>query len=195
MPITTKFDVEKKEAVTFDPLPEDVYQVELLDITSEERATYDTKNKPKSEQEKETILKFQFTLLEGKDGEDELRGRNLWMNFVPTYLYDGKNGKNKLYQITEALLGHSLTLEEEACLDSDAINKLIGKQCRVMSKQKKDGDKVFDNIAQYLKATSQLDPLTAEEKENAKVKPKEQTDEAPEITEDDGSVPEEEIDI
>lgn len=166
--------IEKREATVYLPLPEDIYTVELLDINSEKRPTYDTRNKPKEEQIMETIFMFQFTLLEGldkKEGKD-LRGRNIWENFVPAYLYEGKKGKNKLYQITEALLGHDLSQEEEATLDQDRINDLIGSQCRVINKQVKKDDKIWDRIVQYLPANESKEPLNDEEREQAKVKVK-----------------------
>lgn len=166
--------VEKKEAGNFEPLPENIYQVELLDITSEQRATYDTRNKPEKEKIMETVMSFQFTLLNGKDKGESLRGRNVWANFIPTFLYiSTKKGKNKLYQIVEALLGRELTLEEEAGgIDGSFLNALIGKQCRVGTKHKKTGEKVFDNIETFYKADDELTPLTEEEREKAKVKSK-----------------------
>lgn len=168
--------IEKREAIIYSPLPEDIYTVELLDINSEERATYDTRNNPKMEQIMEKVLMFQFTLLEGldkKEGKD-LRGRNLWENFVPAYLYEGRKGKNKLYQIIEALLGHDLTQEEEATLDQDMMNKLIGSQCRVINKQVKKDDKIWDRIVQYLPVDDEKESLNNEEKELARVKVKDE---------------------
>jgi hypothetical protein len=159
--------VTKKEGQEYDLLAEDMYQVELLDVNSEERPTYDTRLNPKENQLFETVLNFDFVLLEG-----EARGRHVWMNFVPTYLYiSKKNGKNKLYQIVESLLTRELTQEEFMVIDSDAsqfLNGLIGKQCRVMVKHKQSGDKTFANIAQLLPAKTQLEALTVEEKTKGK---------------------------
>lgn len=173
--LDTNLTVEKRETQDFKPLPENIYQVELFDISSDKRPTYDTRLKPEEEQELEIILKFQFTLLSGKDGEQDLRGRNVWANFVPTYLYiSNKNGKNALYRIIEALLGREITIEEEAGgIDGTFLNNLVGKQCRIGTNHKKSGEKVFDNIETYYPAEAELQPLTSEEKENAKVKEKE----------------------
>lgn len=174
MPIVDEIKIEKKEKAEFNPLPENIYQVELLDITSEQRPTYDTRNKPEDERIMEKVLKFQFTLLAGKDTDGSpLRGRNVWENFVPVYLYEGKNGKNKLYQITEALLGHFLTQKEEMEMDTNFLNGLIGSQCRIGIKNKKSGDKVYSNIDTYYAIEQEMKPLTDEEKEKATVKPKE----------------------
>lgn len=176
--ITNKFKVEKKEKMDYPPIPKDVYPVELLDITEKERPTYKTKFMPKDQQVMESVLVFQFTILQGKDGETDLRGRNFWANFVPTYLYEGKNGKNELWQIAEAILGRALTPEDEATLDSDVMNLWIGKQIRITNDHRagKTGG-VFDTISGYLKQNGQFIPLTPEEKEKAKVKPKEKENE------------------
>ena len=173
--IEEKFEVEKKEKMEYPPLPKDVYQVELLDITAERRATYDTRNKPEEEKIMETILKFQFTLLEGIDrskDNQKLRGRSVWENFVPTYLYEGKKGKNKLYKITEALIGRDLTREDEMTMDSDFLNSLIGSQVRITIGHKESDGTVYDQITDYLVANSKLEQLSAEEIEKAKVKKK-----------------------
>jgi hypothetical protein len=177
MPIDETMRIEKKEGKTFPPLPKDIYTSELLDISIQERPTYDTRLKPDSEKVFEKVFSFQFTLLEGRDGENELRGRNVWANFVPTYLYIGKNGKNDLYRIVEALHGQELSPAEEAeGLTGSMLNSLIGKQCRISvePKKSKDGSKTFDQIVDYLKANSQQTPLTAEEKEKARIKDKDE---------------------
>jgi len=168
--INNEIKVEKKESQDYTPLPDNIYQVELLDITDEQRPTYDTRNNPDETKKYETVLNFQFTLLDGKDGEEELRGRSLWANFVPTYLYEGKKGKNKLYQITEALLERKLTQEDEATMDGTSLNKMVGRQCRVGTKNKTSGDKIYTNIDVYYPADVKGSPLTAEEKESATVK-------------------------
>ena len=175
--LDTNIKVEKEEAKVYPPLPENIYQVELLDINSETRATYDTRFMSDEEQVKETVFKFQYTLLAGKNKEEELRGRNVWHNFVPASLYIGKNGKNALYRIVEALMGRDLTPEEEANgIDGTFLNELIGKQCRIGTKHKasKDGSKVFDNVETYYSIEQEQTPLTDEEKEEARVKTKDE---------------------
>ncbi len=175
--------IEKKEGKTYPPLPKDIYQAELLDITSEERPTYDTRNKPETEQEKETVLSFQFTLLDGMDGEEKLRGRNVWANFVPTFLYIGKNGKNNLYRIIEALIGRELTQEEEVKgITGKRLNTLINKQCRISVEPKQKNDKTYDVITDWLKANGDLDSLTDEERENARVKKDDEKEESEEYS-------------
>lgn len=177
MPLDENILIKKEEAKVYPPIPKDIYQAELLDITSEKRPTYDTRNKPDDEQVIETVLSFQFTILKGRDESQEkeenkdLRGRNIWANFVPASLYIGKKGKNKLYKIVEALLGRDLTLEEDATgITGKMLNELIGKQCRLSVEPQTKGEKTYDVIADLLKANETLTPLTEEEKDKARVK-------------------------
>lgn len=159
--IHENFPVEKQEKKEFPLLPENVYQCELVDVNLEEKPKYQEPN------EKEKKFSFQFALLAGvdKDGKS-LRGRSIWKNFVPVYLYIGKNGKNSLYQVIEALLGRELSLEEESFLSTDFINNLVGKQARLIVKQTagKDG-KVYSNIDSLLSIEGELKGLTPEERE------------------------------
>lgn len=173
--ISEDFKVERKEMAEFEVLPENVYQVEILDVNSGERPTYDTRNKPDSEKEYEKVFKFQYTLLGGKDRDgNSLRGRSVWANFVPATLYiSSKNGKNELYQVIEAVIGRNLTPEEEVRMDGSFINRLIGKQIRIGIKNKpskKDANKIFSNIETYYSADDQMAGLTDEERAKAAVK-------------------------
>ena len=162
---------EKRESAEYPSIPKYIYQVELLDITLK-----DAKGKWAKDGDKN--FSFQFTILKGrdesqeKDENKELRGRNIWDNFVPNYLYiSSKYGKNGLYKVCEAFIGRELTLKEEAeGITGKMLNEFIGKQCRISVEPKKKDDKVYDNIVDYLKATDKLDPLTKEEKEGATVK-------------------------
>lgn len=174
--ITDNFKIEKKEGITYDPVPDDIYQVELLDIEVKEQEKY------KEPTKKEKVFSFQFTILD----HEELRGRNIWVNFVPTYLYiSSKNGKNKLYQIVESILGRELTPEDEATMDAEKLNKLIGHQLRIFVETITKNDKKFNNVKKFMKLITRLTPLTAEEKEKAKVKnKKEEEKEAIEVASD-----------
>ena len=153
---------EKVEGKEYPSIPKDIYQVELLDITQKDAVG-------KFAKEGEKNFAFQFTILKGrdesqeKDENKELRGRNIWDNFVPTYLYIGKKGKNSLYKVCEAFIGRELTLQEEAeGITGKMLNEFIGKQVRVSIEGKKVGDNIYDNIMDYYKATEQLTPLTDE---------------------------------
>jgi hypothetical protein len=179
--IDNNIKIEKMESKKYPSLPKNIYQIQLLDVNSEQKPTYDTRLKAEPEQVKETVLNFQFTLLNGTDASQEkeedknLRGRNVWQNFVPTYLYEGGKGKNKLYKIVEALIGRELTEEEIAFgIDGEFINRLIGKQCRLGIEPVTKGEKTYDSIESYYAIENELAPLTDEEKENARVKDKEE---------------------
>ncbi|MCP4761482.1 MAG: hypothetical protein GY870_06850, partial [archaeon] len=173
--IKENFKIEKEEKKVYPPLPENIYQVELLDVNVENRATYDTRNNQEEEKIYENVLKFQFTLLSGKNGEEDLRGRNVWENFVQASLYIGKKGKNKLYQIVESLIGRDLTREEEATFHSDKLNNLIGKQCRIGIKHRIKDNATYDNIDAYYASESEQEKLSDKEKEDARVKDKSET--------------------
>ena len=116
--LNENMQLPREEAKEYKPLPEDVYAVELLDVNAKEVETYDSKQERKKDDtlapKYETVLDFQFVLLEGRDGNEDLRGRSIFMNFVPSYLYISAKGKNKLYQIVEALQGESLSPKQEA---------------------------------------------------------------------------------
>ena len=163
--------IPKEEAKVYPPLPKNVYQVELLDITLKDATGKFAKEGDKN-------FNFQFTLLSGLDGENDLRGRSVWASFVPTALYFGGKGKNELYQIVEAYLGRDLTQEEEANgLTGEFLNSFIGKQIKVFidhKPSKNDPSKIYNNITSYMPSEVPLNSLTAEEKEMARVKNKDE---------------------
>lgn len=163
--ITQEFEITNKEKAEFPPLPKNVYQTQILDINLNDA-------KGQYSQPGEKVFSVQFTLLEGKDKDKDLRGRNVWDNFIPTYLYIGKSGKNKLYGIIEAVLGREISIEEIATFDKSFMNSLVGKQIRLMIEPKNVGDKTYDNITDYLSISHEMTPLTSEEKEKSKVKEK-----------------------
>jgi hypothetical protein len=159
--IDNELKIEKQEGQSYPALPEDVYQVEFYDINSKMKPKY---RKP---DEMEQVFEIQVVVLD----EGEYRARNLWDNFIPTYLYiSQKYGKNKLYQLIESLRGKELTEAEEAeGITGGLLNDLVGKQCRVVVELVKKGDKEYNKITKFMKATKQLTPLTDEEKANCKV--------------------------
>ena len=178
--LDNNMSLPREEAKEYKPFPEDVYAVELLDVNSKEVETYDSKKARLLDLNlapiMETVLDFQFVLLEGRDGETDLRGRNIFQNFVPSYLYISAKGKNKLFQITEALQGVSLSQKQEAeGITGAELNAFIGKQCRVGTVNNTKGDKTYSNIDKFLFAKGEYESLTVAEKEKATVKPKEET--------------------
>jgi len=158
------FKVSKQENATFAPLPESIYQAELLDIT-----TIVSDNKFKRNEKDpatRTTFKFQFTVL-----DPEHRGRNIWDSWIPTTLFiSKKKGKNALYQVLEAFLGHDLSPIEENSIDSNFLNNLVGRQIRLFVVPDPKKPTEYNIINRYMKATIGLPPLTDEEKERARVK-------------------------
>lgn len=154
MPITENFSIPKEEGTKFEVLPADIYQAELVDVNVEENPDYNDKSK---------IVKnfsFLFSIL-----EEPNRGRWMTYRFVPTSLYIGKKGKNKLYNVVETLIGHELTLEEEATMDTNFINLLVGKQIRLGIKVKTEGEKKTNIIETLYPVKTSLESFKDEEVE------------------------------
>lgn len=157
--ITDNFKVEKKEKTSYPPLPENVYQVELIDVSVE---NLDTKQKDGS-MKKEDFFKLELGLLDGEENGESLRGRRAWMNYIPTYFYIG-NKKNKLYTVVETLLRRELTPAEEATFEAVSMNNLVGMQMRIIIKHTTKDGKTYGNIDSLLKVTTMLPALTEAEK-------------------------------
>lgn len=164
--------MKKAEAPKYDPLPQDIYQLELLDVSAKVGKKY-------MSSEDETTLSFHFGVV---DKEDKgLRGRSVWLNFVPTSLFiSRKTGeKNKLYAVVEAILKRELKPEEvEDGITGAQLNGLIGKQCRSFVSKVQKGEKVYNNPSTLMTSEKDCTPLTAEEKEKLKPKAKNPASEA-----------------
>jgi len=166
MPINTSIKIEKNDKKEFEPLPNGIYQAELIDVETRETAGFT--NGKKDESKRENKLFFTFGIVE--DGEN--RARRLWDNFVSTGLYTTKKGeKCNLWQILEAFLGHELTNEEMATFDENTLNGFIGKQVAIFTTTVEKGGKKYSNPKAYMTAKTVMTALTAEEKV---IKPKEE---------------------
>lgn len=168
MPVPTELKIEKREGGTFEPLPDDVYTAQLIDIEMEERPSYNDKTKM------ENVFNLLFAVL-----DQDFRGRWTEKRFVPTYLYIGKKGKNSLYEILEAIKGASLSAEEEAYMGGEYINAQIGKQVRLVVKTQTKGDKKYSNIESFMPVRNPLVAFTdaevnemLEKREEARAKAK-----------------------
>ena len=179
--ITNDVQFEKQEKKELPIIPVNVYQAEIVDFEEKEELTYDSKKDPSLPQVTETIYSCTYKLLNGTDKGESLRGRLIWLNFIPGYFYIGKNGRNKLYQVIESALGRELSIEEENDFSALKLNKLIGKQVRFGIKHtvSKKGD-TFSNISEFYAVEEQLEPLTDKEKEKA---PSDEVVEKPAMTE------------
>lgn len=128
------------EGKSFDPLPTDVYQCELLDVEYKEQKAW------KSE-DMEDVLVFTFAVIE----EGEHYGRRLWQYAKPK-LSKFKGGSN-LYKVLVGLNGGKQLTDEECAMpevvcSDDALNDLIGKQVRLSVGQKEKQDKSIKNFVE-----------------------------------------------
>jgi len=158
------FKIEKK-VVSFNPIPEDKYSVELIDIELKDATG-------QYAQPDEKVFAFTFALLDGVDvGGQSLRGRLLWASFVPTFLSTSPRakkwpGKNELYRIIESLTGQEITDELAEKFEANDIKNLVGKQCVVFTRNtpSNNSERIFSNIINYQVAKIKVNSLTAQEK-------------------------------
>jgi hypothetical protein len=141
MPISATQSVVKNEGTGFTPVPQGVYDVEIVDINF----------KPKEEQKPgkfEPKDKYYITL--GILNEGEYRGKAL-THFVSTSYNAGFSGvqSSKLYDLACAVMDIKLDDKEE--LD---LNTLVGGTFMIVVKDKSTADgKVFSNIAEVMSLT------------------------------------------
>ncbi len=154
--------LEKKETKVYPALPEDIYQVELIDISEVEGKKY------KSE-ELEKKLKFEFAVVE--DGE--FYGYRVWKRLPLTAPNNDEQYENNLHKIVKAIKGRSLTFDECVTFGTDELNELFNKQLRVTTKNTEKDGKIFTNIEAYLPVKSNL-PAFSQDKSNENRKKVEQ---------------------
>lgn len=146
--------VVKNEGTTFIPIPQGVYEVEIVDISF----------KPKEAQKAGKFeAKDKYYIHLGILTEGEYRGKPL-THFVTTSYNAGFSGgqSSKLYDLACAVMGEKLN--DKVQLD---LNTLIGGVFNIVVKEKATADgKVFANIVEVMSKTkgSQSKPLTDEEK-------------------------------
>lgn len=152
--IEAKHGIEVKDKEDYPVIPEDIYAVELIDVSSEENETYDSKKGKTIEKEYEINYTFEFKFLEGYDEKEKsIIGTKIQKKFVKNYYWiNKKNIKNDLFKITEAFLGKTLSLEDVRKLNIDTLNGFIGKQIRVGIEQKESEKGVYCNIDKFLPA-------------------------------------------
>ncbi len=130
-------------------IPEDVYQVQITDLTAEQ-SEYNG--------EKKDVFKFEFTIIE--DGP--YYGRKLWKKGVRTVPIPYSSGKNPLtWKVASAVAKHALTEEEGKNYTAVHMNALIGKQVRIgvsISAPKPDG-KQFNNVESFFAVKAALPPF------------------------------------
>jgi hypothetical protein len=104
----------------FEPLPADVYQVQITDVEEREGTKYGTQDK---------IMQFMFKA-EVVEGDEE--GKRLVFFTSESWFNGGKNGSkaSKLYNLMKTVYGTN-TVEEMDEITDKEINGLIGQQVRL----------------------------------------------------------------
>jgi hypothetical protein len=126
-------------------MPEDVYQVQITDITAEQS---------EYKGEKKDVFKFEFTIIE--DGP--YYGRKLWKKGTQTAPIPYSSGKNPLtWKVASAVLKHPLTEDEGKSFSAADMNGLIGEQLRVgvVVTPPKDG-KQYNNAESFFGIKAEL---------------------------------------
>lgn len=144
-PLPTSYTgVKSSEKPDFLVLPEDVYQVKILDIKLLE-------NQPKFQStDVEDVLKFEFVVTEA----GEFNGTKLFSKNIRPMLSAGSTGysPSTLYKIFSAVFRVSLSEEESKTVSAQNINDMIGKEVRVHVKPitSKSSGKTYNTITDYL---------------------------------------------
>jgi len=156
-----KITLEYKEKGESVVLPVGVYTFELLNITSENKVTWKSRLLPIAEQVYEKTLTFELAVLNPDTEADHWRAYTRYINFIPTYFYQGDKGKNKLWKIIEAFEGNIDVTQQR---DTEFLNSLIGKQFDGVVEHTVKGEKTYANVVNYLQTKTKLEPLTDAEK-------------------------------
>jgi hypothetical protein len=118
----SNIEIKKVEKKQYELLPEDIYEAEVFDVKEVEDQGYQT-------EEMEEKIEFTFNIL-----DEQYKGRKLWKK-VRAVIADGtKSPKpSELYKILCSL--DNVNWGEKDVTPED-INKMIGKKCRIVVKQK-----------------------------------------------------------
>jgi hypothetical protein len=153
-------DIQVDVAQDFDVLPEDMYEVTISKIEPAERKKYQS-------EEKETVLKFEYTILKG-----EFKDRRLFQTIRPKLGAGEKTGKSSnLYKLWCAVEGRKFTKDD---FPSFHLKALLFRNLKVVTENKEVGDKTYANISTFLKLNKEDDGVAEF------VKPEEPVDEVAE---------------
>lgn len=145
-------NTEQSAGKNYDPLPQDVYQVEVLGIKLRDNFFYD----PKEEYSNKYVLEFTFAVIE----EGPHYGRRLWRSVAPALKPQGKRGPTILYKIVTTALGSEM--DWDACAGfaeelKENLKVVIGKQMRVSVEQRtSESGKVSSKIASFMPIKKEL---------------------------------------
>jgi len=132
MPVKSGVSVEVGNGKVFEPVPADVYTVEVLDIEEREGTKYQSS-------EVETQINFKFVIIE----EGPFYGRFMWATCAPKITVGTK--QSKLYQVIVAATAKEFSKDElkraGEIVTPEFLNGIIGSQLRltVSVKDKVDG--------------------------------------------------------
>lgn len=146
MPIDKDFKVTKSEGAIYDPIPENTYQVQIVDVKQVERTTaFGVKQK------------FQFSCAVTDD--EKYIGRLVFVS-VNISWFNGKGGKraSALFTLVKTIYSHykpEVNIMEKEDLSGDEVNDLVGKQFIAVVKV---NDK-YNNVTDYIKIKKEI-PFT-----------------------------------
>jgi hypothetical protein len=150
--------IKINEGKSFDPIPEDKYQVQIYDV----EAVMVTNTFKQVEEER---LRYTFIVLDpdktmpGISPEGTapaaIRGRRLWARFSKTLSIPGSTKPSNLTKLVSAVYGRELAKPE---LETWEPEDIIGKQVCVMVSKEVKGENVYNNILSYSKANALLEP-------------------------------------
>lgn len=156
MPVTPNKKYEMPERREFEAIPADMYQAQVTDITEKLKAPY---GKPFDipEEEKEEFLSFEFTILD----EGEYRGRKLWKDLrpVPPTPPEGNFKPSLMFRVVSAIQGQPTVYANAVNWGGEETNALIGQQLRLIVTRTEKGDKVYNNITEFLPVKQALEPV------------------------------------
>lgn len=146
MPLSADVELKAPEKKDWPVIPEDVYQVEITDLTAEE-SEWQGNKKP--------VFKFEFTIIEG----GPYYGRKLWKRGSRVSPLPSTNNKAPLtWKVASAVAKHPLTEEEGRAYTIAMMNALISKQLRIgvsVTAPKEDG-KQYNNVEHFLMAKQDM---------------------------------------
>lgn len=154
--INENTEIPVSEGKTFDALPEDIYQVVIEDVELKDVAKFEKPN------ETEKVFNFTFSVMGG-----EFEGRKLWKKIRPVLSSGSSNNKpSLLFVLLKAVLKRDPRTDVK--LTAKDINKLVGKQLRVVVKNTTKGDRTYNNIDSMI---SSKEDVVATKKEEVKEEP------------------------
>lgn len=156
--INTSLKIKKSEGATYEPIPENTYQVQIVDVKQVERQTqYGLKQK------------FQFSCAVTDD--EEYSGRLVFVSVNMSW-FNGEGGKRpsalfNLIKTIYAFYKKDVKVAEVSEITGEMINDLIGKQFIAVVKV---NDK-YNNVTDYMKIKKKIEYEPKKAKGNENVNP------------------------